>query len=142
MTEAPADPRNHVAKVQQAARDARSRVTHQGMERLGGAIMVVDAHVQKLRSEPPPPSKACVGWSTPLPPECIGPLIGTGGHNTHRLERVVGVTRLRVEPKNGSQSLRIEAPTEAILNSARRALIDEVGRYLRPAGSARKRQRD
>ena len=129
VTEAPADPRNHVAKAQQAARDARSRATHQGMEWLGQAITAVDAQVQKVRSEPPPPSKAFVGWSAPLPPECIGRLIGTGGRNIQRLEKELGATKLSVEPKNGSQCLRIEAPTEAILNNARRAVIDEVSRH-------------
>ena len=141
VTEPPADPRNHVAKAQQAARVARSRVTHQAMERLGEAVTVLDAQVQKVRSEPPPPSKACVGWSTPLPPECIGPLIGRGGHNIQRLERELRVTRLSVEEKGGSQCVRIEAPTEASLTNARRVILDEVGRHLAWAGRPRKRPR-
>ena len=140
--EAPADPRNHVAKVQQAARDARSRGTHQGMERVGEAIAAVDAQVQQVRLEqPPPPSKGLVGWSTALRPECIGPFIGKNGHNIQRLQRALGATKLIVEPKNGSECVRIEAPTEAILNSALRAVIDEEQFISTWAGRKRKRPR-
>ena len=142
MAEDPVDPRNKVAKVQQAARDARSRTTHQGMERLGGAIMVVDVQAQNVRSESPPLSKTFVGWSAALPPDCIGQLIGVRGHNIQRLQRQLKLIKLTVVKKDGSDYLRIEAATQARLSSAQHALIDEVARYLRLASSTRKRKRE
>ena len=141
VAEDPVDPRNKVAKVQQAVRDARSRTTHQGMERLGGAIMVADAQAQNVRSESPPLSKTFVGWSAALPPDCIGQLIGARGHNIQRLQRELQLIKLTVVKKDGSEYLRIEAATQARLSSAQRALLDEVAWYLRPASSTRKRNR-
>ena len=113
--EGPLDPKNTGAKVQQAARDARSRGTHQSMAQLGKAKRVVDAQIQKIRTQSPPRSKrsTCIGWSAPLVPECIPHSVGTHHHNVNKLQRELGLTKLTVDKRNGSEYLRIEAPTQA-----------------------------
>ena len=54
----------------------------------------------------------------------------------------LGLTKLTVDKRNGSEYLRIEAATEARVSYAQRVLAHEAARYLREAPSMRKRKRE
>ena len=137
---APRDPRNISDNVQRAAREARSRATHRGMERIGAAVMVLQEQSRNVRSESAPSrSDAFIGESAIIPQECIPRLIGTGGDNIRRLQRELQVKLLVVSKgDDGSQCVRIEAATQAKMESAQRSLLVEVDLLLQALSGSKK----
>ena len=65
------------------------------------------------------------------PPDCIGHLVGRQGNNIQRLGRQLELTKLSIATRGGSEYLRTEAATPAIVSNAQSALADEVHRILR-----------
>lgn len=137
---APRDPRNISDKVQRAAREARSRVTHRGMERIGAAVMVLQEQSLNVRSESAPSrSDAFIGESAIIPQQCIPRLIGPRGDNIHRLERELQVKLLVVSKgDDGSQCVLIEAARQAKMESAQRSLLVEVDLHLQALSGSKK----